>query len=90
MSNQDDADNAAPGDVELGEAEVLQSKPWNPVMLPYDSSGDEDDGGVFEEDQQQTDTQAISNERFFFHFGDPELESTIYGNGCCQLLVLQG
>lgn len=47
-------------------------------MLPYDSSGDEDDDGMNDE-LQRTNKHPLPDERFFFHFGDPLLESKVYG-----------
>ncbi|KAK3744881.1 hypothetical protein QZH41_013764 [Actinostola sp. cb2023] len=81
LSSQDDPGDEASATVEWGEAEVLQSKPWNPVMLPYDSSGDEqeqDDEMIDEDQQPRQDKQAFQDERFFFHFGDADLENRVY------------
>lgn len=64
--------------MEWGQTEELKSKPWNPVMLPYDSSGDEQEQDDIEETSQKDD-HSLPDERFFFHFGDLELESTVYG-----------
>jgi hypothetical protein len=52
-------------------------------MLPYDSSGDEqDDVEDYEGQEQQQLVQTAQEDHFFFHFGDPELESRVYGKAC--------
>lgn len=65
------------------QAEELRFKQWNPQYLPYDSSGDEEEGRMAEEEDNTSKldiTQLRATEQlFFFHVDDPELKNRLTG-----------
>ena len=93
QGQEDDNDSTVAEDSRVESAEEIRKNPWQTTSkLPYDSSGDSDDGDdddMVVDDTVNAGDPAIKfssqlDELFFFHSGDPGLTNRING----ELLLL--